>query len=135
MTEFSGVPAYIPYTANVPQSFKRFDTDLPFFVNFPFGYRLAAMNWFAADGIPVAPFDDFGRSNSFPLMRVQAKTKNPNLTGQTSQVLSSIDSVIPVSAEADCTKCHLSSADGGNGQAACIPGVDAGCSTQGSSRS
>jgi hypothetical protein len=124
-----------PYTANTPQSFKRFDTDLPFFVNFPFGYRLTNMNWFAGDGIPVAPFDDFGRSNSFPLMRVQGKTKNVTLTGKTGDVLASIDSVIPVSAEADCTQCHLSRADGGNGQAACIPGVDAGCGTQGSRRS
>ena len=55
-----------PYTANVPQSFKRFDTDFPFFAAFPFGYRLTNMNWFAADGIPVAPFDDFGRANSLP---------------------------------------------------------------------
>jgi hypothetical protein len=123
-----------PYTANTPQPFKRFDTDFPFFVNFPFGYRLTNMNWFAADGIPVAPFDDAGRNNSFPLMRIQGKTKNATLTGTTGDVLASIDSVIPVSAEADCTQCHLSRADGGNGEAACIPGVDVGCGTQGSKR-
>ena len=28
------------YNANMPQPFKRFDTDFPFFVDFPFGYRL-----------------------------------------------------------------------------------------------
>jgi hypothetical protein len=124
-----------PYSANAPQSFKRFDIDFPFFVNFPFGYRQASMNWFAADGIPIAPFDDFGRSNSFPLLRVQAKTKNTSLTGKAGDVLASVDSVVPVSAEASCLTCHTSSVDGGNGQAACIPGVDANCATQGSFRS
>jgi hypothetical protein len=124
-----------PYTANAPQSFTRFDTDLPFFSSFPFGYRLTNMNWFAADGIPVAPYDDFGRSNAYPLMRVQAKSKNTTLTGTTGQVFASVDSVIPVSAEAACYKCHVTSADGGNGKAACIPGVDASCPTQGSPRS
>ncbi|HAA04438.1 MAG TPA: hypothetical protein DCE18_13925, partial [Syntrophobacteraceae bacterium] len=124
-----------PYTANNPQSFKRFDTDFPFFTSFPFGYRLANMNWFAADGIPVAPFDDSGRPNSYPLVRVQAKAKTTALTGTAGQILASMDSVIPVSAEAACYKCHVSSADGGTGKAACIPGVDANCATQGSPRS
>jgi hypothetical protein len=124
-----------PYTANAPQSFARFDTDFPFFTSFPFGYRLTNMNWFAADGIPVAPFDDVGRSNSYPLMRVQAKTKTTALTGTAGQVFASVDSVIPVSAEAACYKCHVSTADGGTGKAACIPGVDASCATQGSPRS
>jgi len=124
-----------PYTANVPQPFARFDTDLPFFASFGFGYRLTNMKWFAGDGIPIAPFDDFGRSNAFPLMRVQAKSKNTTLTGATGQVFASVDSVLPVSAEAACYKCHVSSADGGNGKAACIPNVDAGCATQGSPRS
>jgi hypothetical protein len=124
-----------PFTANTPQSFKRFDTDFPFFVKFPFGYRLAEMNWFAADGIPITPFDDFGRKNSFPLMRVQAKTKNVSLTGKTGDVLASVDTVLPVSAEADCFRCHTSSVDGGGAQAACLPGVDANCPTEGSPRS
>jgi hypothetical protein len=131
--EMPGISA--PYIANTPQSFKRFDTDLPFFVNFPFGYRLTGMNWFAGDGIPIAPIDDFGRSNAFPLMRVQAVTKNASLTGKAGDVLASIDSVIPVSAEASCLACHTSSTDGGGGYAACIPTVDANCSKQGSPRS
>jgi hypothetical protein len=124
-----------PYTANTPQSFKRFDTDLPFFTSFSFGYRLANMNWFAADGIPVTPFDDFGRANPYPLVRVQAKAKNTALTGTAGQILASMDAVIPVSAEATCYKCHVSSADGGNGKAACIPGIDVDCASQGSPRS
>lgn len=124
-----------PYSANMPQPFKRFDTDFPFFVNFPFGYRLTSMNWFAADGIPVTPYDDFGRKNSYPLMRVQAKTKNTALTGTSGAVVASVDAVVPVSDEAICYTCHTSSADGGGGNAACIPGIDGGCVNQGSPRS
>ena len=41
------------YSANAPQSFNLFNTDFPFFVNFPFGYRASGVNWFAADGIPI----------------------------------------------------------------------------------
>jgi len=131
--DMPGVSA--PYTANVPQTFKRFDTDLPFFASFPFGYRLTNMNWFAADGIPVAPFDDFGRKNSYPLMRVQAVAKSTALTGRANDVIASVDTVTPVSAEATCFACHISSGDGGGGNAACIPGVDANCNVQGSPRS
>lgn len=107
-----------PYSANLPQLFSRFDTDFPFFVGFPFGYRLANMKWFAADGIPVAPFDDFGRANPYPLMRVQAKAKTTALTGAAGAILASVDAVTPVSAETTCTKCHTSSVDGGGGYAA-----------------
>jgi hypothetical protein len=124
-----------PYVANTPQPMERFDTDLPFFVNFPFGYDLTDVNWFAADGIPMTPYDDFGRKNSFPLMRVQAISSTSSLTGTANEVVASLDTVIPVSAEADCAKCHTSATDGGNGQAACVPGVDPGCSVPGSARS
>lgn len=124
-----------PYSVNTPQTMNRFDSDLPFFVNFPFGYELTNMNWFAADGIPMTPYDDFGRKNSFPLVRVQAKTANTSLTGRTGEIIASTDAVIPISAEADCFRCHASAVDGGNAQAACIPGQDAGCTTEGSLRS
>ena len=123
------------YSANAPQSFNLFNTDFPFFVNFPFGYRASGVNWFAADGIPMTPYDDFGRENPFPLMRIQAMTANTSLTGQAGQVVATVDTVAPVSAEATCYLCHTSSVDGGNGQAACLPGSDAGCSTAGSLRS
>jgi hypothetical protein len=120
-----------PYVANFPQLFKRFDTDLPFFINFPFGYTVLGINWFAADGVPITPFDDMGRKNSYPLMRVQAKDKTGTLSGTRNQILSSVDTVVPVSAEADCWRCHTSSADGGNAQAACLPGLDANCPAEG----
>jgi hypothetical protein len=114
--EMPGITA--PYAANIPQLFTRFDTDFPFFVNFSFGYRLTSMKWFAADGIPVTPFDDFGRANAFPLMRVQAKAKTTGLTGTVGSILASVDAVTPVSAETSCYKCHTSSVDGGGGYAA-----------------
>jgi hypothetical protein len=131
--EMPGVAA--PFAENTPQVIRRFDTDLPFFVDFPFGYRLTEMNWFAADGIPMTPFDDVGRKNSFPLVRVQARTIDTGLTGQSGDVLASVDTVLPVSAEADCFRCHASAQDGGGGKAACIPGVDADCTEEGSPRS
>jgi hypothetical protein len=106
-----------PYSANVPQPFGRFDTDFPFFVNFSFGYRLTAMNWFSADGIAMTSVDDFGRLNSYPLMRVQAKSKSASLAAVGS-VIASVDAVTPVSGETSCYKCHTSSVDGGNGAAA-----------------
>jgi hypothetical protein len=131
--EMPGIGA--PYSDNTPQTIKRFDTDLPFFVNFPFGYQLTEMNWFAGDGIPMTPVDDAGRKNSFPLVRVQSRTINTGLTGHTGDVLASVDTVLPVSAEADCFRCHASAQDGGGGKAACIPGIDAGCTEEGSPRS
>ena len=121
-----------PYVANVPQKFLRFNTDYPFFINFPFGYTLRGLKWFAAEGVPIAPADDLGRFNPYPLMRIQAKDKTGKLTGIRSQILASVDTVLPVSAEAECWRCHTSSVDGGNGQAACLPGFDANCPAEGS---
>jgi hypothetical protein len=123
------------YTANTPQLFNLFNVDFPFFTNFAFGYRASGVNWFAADGIPLAPYDDVGRTNPFVLMRVQARTINTGLTGTSNQVITSVDTVAPVSGEATCYVCHTSTADGGNGQAACLPGYDSGCTAAGSMRS
>ena len=41
----------MPGPANFPQEFDRFDKDLAFFVDFPFGSRVRNINWFAADGV------------------------------------------------------------------------------------
>ncbi len=62
-----------PYSQNVPQEFHEHFTDFPFFVNFPFGYVADGVNWFEAAGMPIAAFDDFGRENPYPLVRVEAK--------------------------------------------------------------
>ena len=125
-----------PYVANDQQHFDRFDTTLPFFINFPFGYTLTEMNWFAADGIPVTYADDLGRENAYPLMRIQAKAAPGNTLGiAAGTILASVDTVLPIAIEADCKTCHTSSVDGGNGEAACYPGFDAGCGLEGSKRS
>ncbi len=90
-----------PYAANVPQPFRVFDASWPVFTKFAFGYVAGKVNWFAAEGIPIVPFDDAGRENPYPLMRVQARD---NTTGR---VLSSLDVVVPVSSETNCKTCHL----------------------------
>jgi len=95
----------MPGLANTPQAFDRFDTDLPFFVNFPFGSRIKDVNWFAADGIPILPVDDTGVSNAYPLMKIAA------LSRQDGTELASVDVVLPVASEADCQNCHVEPID------------------------
>ncbi len=102
-----------PYAANDPQPFLRFDQDVHFF-----GQIIANANWFAADGIPLAPVDDQGRSNPYPLMKVSATDRN---TGQT---LDSVDVVLPVASEADCQNCHADPDDQGNGAATTFASVN-----------
>ncbi|MGE3166882.1 MAG: hypothetical protein AB7O52_18405 [Planctomycetota bacterium] len=75
-----------PYTLNEPQPFSQYRADT---------------DWFTAEGIPMAAIDDFGRMNSFPLMRVQARESG------TATVLAAIDAVVPVSTEVDCRDCHV----------------------------
>ncbi len=100
----------MPGLANLPQHFDRFDRDLPFFVNFPFGSRIRDANWFAADGIPVLPVDDSGRDNAYPLMKVQAIRKHGSASNP-ADVLASLDVVLPVASEADCQNCHVDPID------------------------
>ena len=90
---------YPPYVVNEPQKFNLFVENQPFFVNFPFGYTAPEVKWFEAAGIPLAAFDDFGLENPYPLMRVQAHS-----TG--GQVLATVDTVTPISGEANCQGCH-----------------------------
>ena len=92
-----------PYRANAAEVAEEFFTDKPFFVNFPFGYVANDVNWFEGAGIPFAAFDDFGRENPYPLVRVQAK--------KGSQVLATVDTVLPISGEASCKNCHGSPVD------------------------
>ncbi len=97
-----------PLTANAAEPFHEHIGRLPFFTDFPFGYT-ADVNWFEAAGIPMAVYDDSGRKNPYPLMRVQAKV------GQ--DIVASVDTVVPISGEAECQRCHASTLDGGNGAA------------------
>ena len=98
------------YMANDPQHLEQYVGNLPFFLNFPFGYTASNVNWFEASGIPLAAFDDEGRENPYPLYRVQAHDAG----GST---LASVDTVLPISGEANCQACHASPLDGGNGAA------------------
>jgi len=61
----------------------------------------AANGWFIAEGIPITPYDDAQRKNSYPLMHLVAR----NSAGT---VLASTDIVLPVSDEMDCRSCHAS---------------------------
>ncbi|MEJ2309262.1 MAG: Calx-beta domain-containing protein [Gammaproteobacteria bacterium] len=88
-----------PYSANDPQQAHEFYVDKPFFVNFPFGYVAEEVNWYEGAGIPLAAFDDNGRENAYPLVRVEAR----NAAGNT---LSTVDTVLPISGEASCVNCH-----------------------------
>lgn len=65
------------------------------------------LNWFAAYGVPITPYDDAGRPNTYPMMRVTA-------TNGAGSVLARADIVVPVSDEMDCKLCHAS----GSGPAA-----------------
>ncbi len=102
-----------PYSANNPQDFLRFDQDVPFF-----GSIIRNANWFAADGIPLSPVDDQGRSNPYPMMKVSATDRS---TGQT---LDSLDIVLPVASEADCQNCHADPDDHGDGAATTFASVN-----------
>ncbi len=91
----------MPGLANRPQPFNNYVTDLPFFTDFSFGYRVNSFNRYTAEGIPMATIDDTGRSNPYPLLRVEARDAADN-------VLASVDTVVPTAAEADCAICHAS---------------------------
>lgn len=66
----------------------------------------AAAGWFTATGIPVTPYDDAGRKNYYPMMRIVARDAN-------GQVLASTNIVLPVSDEMDCARCHSNGKFGG----------------------
>ena len=116
--KLAGTPAELllgqqkmPGEDNVPQHFDRFDTDLPFFVDLPFGYTVEGANWFAADGIPILPIDDAGNENAYPLMKIEAVTKGGDPIADPDTVLASVDVVLPVASEADCQGCHAAMDD------------------------
>jgi VCBS repeat-containing protein len=94
----------IPYSDNDPQAFKEHIGTFPFFTTFAFGYT-ANVNFFEAAGVPITPFDDYGRENPYPLVRVKAKVDNTGVATR--------DTVVPISGEASCQSCH--SADVGTG--------------------
>jgi len=95
-----------PYVANAPQEIHEHISDKPFFTNpaFGFGYVANDVNWFEAAGPPFSAYDDAGRENAYPLVRVEARSEGGN-------TLASVDTVLPISGEASCKNCHASSLD------------------------
>lgn len=59
---------------------------------------------FAAEGIPMLPIDDAGKTNRYPLLRVTAFDKASGAK------LASVDTVVPVSEETTCSNCHATGA-------------------------
>lgn len=84
-------------SAGYPQSF------MPGAANTPQTMRFeAASVWFAAYGVPITPYDDQLRKNTYPMMRLAASNGNTRVA--------SSDIVLPVSDEMDCRLCHGSGA-------------------------
>ena len=61
----------------------------------------AQNQWFAAEGIPITPIDDAGRTNTYPLVKVSAHDS-------AGRELATATVVLPVSNEMNCTACHAS---------------------------
>ena len=81
--------ARMPGVANQPQPLKA---------------DAATRRWFA-DGIPILPWDDAGRRQTYPVLRVKARDA-------AGAELASADVVLPVSDETDCRSCHGSNTMG-----------------------
>ncbi len=76
--------------------------DMPGVANQPQALRFdAAAAAFVAEGIPITPYDDAHRNNTYPLMRLVARDGAATLLAVT-------DIVLPVSDEMNCTSCHAS---------------------------
>ncbi len=54
--------------------------------------------WFAGYGVPMTPYDDAGRTNRYPMMRLVAKNG--------STLAAHKDIVLPVAEEMNCKACH-----------------------------
>jgi len=61
----------------------------------------AAHQWWAAEGIPITPWDDAGERNPYPLFRLVARNASGTVVAETQIVL-------PVSEEMNCSSCHRS---------------------------
>jgi len=61
----------------------------------------ATHGWWEAEGIPLTPYNDDGSKNYYPLVEVVAKDAQGN-------ILATAKTVLPVSDEMDCKRCHAS---------------------------
>ena len=57
--------------------------------------------WWEAEGISITPYNDDGTKNYYPLVKVVAKDSKGT-------ILASVETVLPVSDEMDCKRCHAS---------------------------
>ena len=57
--------------------------------------------WWKAEGLPLTPYNDDGSKNYYPMVKVTAKDSK-------GKVLASVNTVLPVSDEMDCKRCHAS---------------------------
>jgi len=57
--------------------------------------------WWEAEGIPITPYNDDSTKNYYPLVKVVAKDTAGN-------ILAEVETVLPVSDEMDCKRCHAS---------------------------
>jgi len=72
--------------------------------------------WFEAEGIPITPFDDLGRRNTYPMVKVVARDLRGRLLGSAKVVL-------PVSDEMTCKECHASAVTGSSARLAARPPI------------
>ena len=64
----------------------------------------AARGAFLAAGIPITPTDDAGRTNTYPMLRLRARSVS------TGAEVARLDIVVPVAQETDCSTCHRTGA-------------------------
>jgi len=96
LTNEAGLAGWpMPGTNNIPQPMLFEQT------NRPAPGVSTLVNWFRAEGIPISPFDDAGRHNPYPMMRLIARNA-------VKQPIATNDIVLPVSDEMDCRTCHAS---------------------------
>ncbi|SJM91076.1 multiheme c-type cytochrome [Crenothrix polyspora] len=74
--------------------------ETPSLVPAPMTYN-AGYRWYEAEGLPITPFDDAGKKNFYPTVKVVAKDMLGN-------VLATTTTVLPVSDEMTCKGCHAS---------------------------
>ncbi len=93
-----------PYVANDPQEIHEHISDKPFFTKLPVRLRRQRRQLVRGRGPPFSAYDDAGRENAYPLVRVEARS-----TGGIT--LATLDTVLPISGEASCKNCHADPMD------------------------
>lgn len=90
------------YGASVPVDYGLAGKNMPGAANTPQIMTFdPAMNQWGAEGIPLTAYDDAAKKNPYPMMRLTAK----DASGAT---LATVDIVLPISDEMDCSLCHAS---------------------------